>query len=341
MSPPTPSQPARFLDDLLAKPAALARLRAALEVPGVFRDVPTPADRIVLLGMGSSRYAAEVTAARLRAAGVHAVAEVASAAVGTAPGPGTLAIAISATGGSVETLAALERHRGRSRVVAITNRPGAPVTEGADAVLDLVAGEEASGVACRTFQHTLLLLRALEAHLGGEPVAMGPLIDGVARATEHLLATRDDWLPAVDVALEGPDGVHAIAPAERWSSAMQSALMVREGPRRPATGSETGDWSHVDVYLTKTRDYRALFFPGSRWDAQALDWLTQRRSTWVAVGGVTPGATATVRYPGDTDPAIALATETLVAELFAQRWWARQGGVAEGDAASAEAAPGA
>lgn len=323
MSAPTSSQPARFLDDLLAKPAALARLGATLDTPGVFHAVPARAERVVLLGMGSSRYAAEVTAARLRAARIQAVAEVASAEVGTAPGPATLAIAISATGGSVETLAALERHRGRSRTVAITNRPGSPVTEAVDAVLDLAAGAETSGVACRTFQHTLLLLRALEAHLGGEPIAMGPLIDGVARATDHLLATREEWLPAVDAALDGPDGVHAIAPAERWSSAMQSALMVREGPRRPATGSETGDWSHVDVYLTKTRDYRALYFPGSRWDAQALDWLAQRRSTWVAVGGETPGAAATVRYPGDADPAIALATETLVAELLAQRWWAR------------------
>jgi glucosamine 6-phosphate synthetase-like amidotransferase/phosphosugar isomerase protein len=324
MTDPAASQPARFLDDLLAKPAALARLGAALAAPGVFRDVPARAERVVLLGMGSSRYAAEVSAARLRAAGVAAVAELASAEVGTPAGSGTLAVVISATGGSVETLAALERHRGRSRIVAITNRPGAPVTEGAEAVLDLAAGEEASGVACRTFQHTLLLLRALEAHLGGAPADMASLIEGVAAATEHLLATRGDWLPAVDAALDGPDGVHAIAPAERWSSAMQSALMVREGPRRPATGSETGDWSHVDVYLTKTRDYRALLFPGSRWDAQALDWLTQRRSTWVAVGGEAPGTAATVRYPGDTDPAIALATETLIAELLAQRWWARQ-----------------
>ena len=38
--------------------------------------------------------------------------------------------------------------------------------------------------------------------------------------------------------------------------------MVREGPRRAADGCETGDWNHVDVYLTKTLDYRALMFTG-------------------------------------------------------------------------------
>ena len=137
-------------------------------------------------------------------------------------------------------------------------------------------------------------------------------------ATAWLLAeSRASWLPAVADALDGPHGVFAIAPAERWSSAAQSALMVREGPRRPATGSETGDWAHVDVYLAKTLDYRALLFTGSRWDAQALDWLGRRGATWVAVGGEASGARVTVRYPGDEDAEVALATETLVAELVA------------------------
>lgn len=316
-----------FLADLEAKPDALARLGAALGRPGVFADVPRDAGRVVLLGMGSSRFAAEVAAARMRAAGIAAVAELASAELGTVAGPGTLVVAISATGTSVETLAALDRHRGRSRIVAVTNRPGSPVTDGADVVLDLVAGEEAGGVACRTFQHTVLLLRALAAHLAGEPLDALALCGRAATATAALLATRDAWLPAVDAALDGPDGVYALAPAERSSSAAQAALMVREGPRRAATGCETGDWAHVDVYLAKTLDYRALLFAGSRWDTQALDWLRRRGSTVVAVGGLgepVPDARATVRYPIDDDPDVALATEVLVAELVAATWWGRQ-----------------
>jgi hypothetical protein len=77
----------------------------------------------------------------------------------------------------------------------------------------------------------------------------------------------------------------------------------------------------VDVYLTKTLDYRALLLTGSRWDDQALDWLRKRGSTFVAVGAGIEGATAVVRYPDDDDPEVALVTETLVAELVAARWW--------------------
>ena len=53
--------------------------------------------------------------------------------------------------------------------------------------------------------------------------------------------------------------------------------MLREGPRRPAVGCETGDWSHVDVYLTKTTDYRLLVFAGSPWEEQMAEWTTLAR----------------------------------------------------------------
>ncbi len=307
--------------DLERKPESLHRLADALAAPGMLAPIPASPRRVVLTGMGSSRYAAEVAALRLRAAGIDAVAELASTAHGWPAGPDLLVLAISASGTSVETLEALGRYRG-SRIVAITEALGSPLADIADGVVPLHAGREVSGVACRTFQHTLLVLRGIEARLTGAPVDAPGMCRLVAEATTDLLDRRDGWLPAVADTLDGPDGVHVLAPAERWSSAAQSALMVREGPRRPATGCETGDWAHVDVYLTRTLDYRALLLTGSRWDGQAVDWMRRRGSTFVAVGGEAEGATTVVRYRHDDDPEVALATETLVAELVAARWWA-------------------
>jgi hypothetical protein len=122
-------------------------------------------------------------------------------------------------------------------------------------------------------------------------------------------------------ALDGPDGVYRLAPVERLSSAEQSALMLREGPRRAAVACETGDWAHVDVYLTRTLDYRAIVFAGSAWDRQALGWLRDRGSTVVAVGAIVPDAAASVRYRGDDDPEVALHAEALIGELIAATWW--------------------
>ena len=72
--------PELYLADLEAKPAALAALASALETGDPFDGLPAGIRRVVFLGMGSSRYAARVAALRLRAAGVDAVAEYASAA---------------------------------------------------------------------------------------------------------------------------------------------------------------------------------------------------------------------------------------------------------------------
>lgn len=311
---------AHFLTDIEAKPAALAGLADALTVTDPWDGLPGGCRRIVLLGMGSSRYAAGVAAPRLRAAGVDAVAEYASATASYPAGPETLVVAISATGGSRETLDAVARYAGRSPVVALTNTPESALGAAADLTVPLLAGPERSGVACRTFQHTLALLLALERRLGGPAHDVAAILRDAADATSDLLERRVTWLPRALELLDGPDGVYAIAPAERLSSAEQSALMLREVPRRAADACETGDWAHVDVYLTKTRDYRALLFPGSRYDAQAMEWVNRRGSTVLAVGGEVDGAKASVRYRHDEDPLVALLTEPLVAELLAAHW---------------------
>ncbi|MFG1698768.1 SIS domain-containing protein [Nonomuraea sp. NPDC049309] len=314
-----------YLADLESKPEALAGLAAALRAGDPFDGLPGDVDRVLFLGMGSSRYAAGVAARRLRAAGVAAVAEYASAATAFPPAPGTLVVPISATGGSRETLDAVEAYQGGpSFLAALTNRPDSALAKAADLVVEMRAGEERGGVACRTFQHTLVLLLALESRLTGRALDLPALVERAGEATADLLERRDEWLPLTMELLDGPHGVYTIAPAERLSSAEQSALMLREGPRRPADACESGDWSHVDVYLTKTLDYRALLFPGSRYDEQAMDWVRQRGSTVVTVGGEVKDAAAAVRYVHDDDPDVALLTETLVAELVAAYWWSAQ-----------------
>lgn len=315
--------PARFLADLEAKPARLREL-ARLADDGALHwpdDLVAGASRVLLAGMGSSWFAAQVAALRMRRLGLAAMAELASVEASWPPRGDLLVVGISASGASVETLEFVQGHGGVSRVVALTNVEGSTVTEHAAGVVLMHAGPEEGGVACRSYQHTLVALLALEEQLGGVDLGLAAAVRATADACEHLLGTRDRWLPGVLDALDGGAGVWALAPAERIGSALQGALMVREGPRRLADGCETGDWSHVDVYLTKTLDYRALVFPGSRYDAAAADWMTQRGSTAVAVGGEFPAATLTVRYPGDDDPLVSLLAEVLVPELVAATWW--------------------
>lgn len=315
--------PDAFVSDLGRKPDALGWLAEEIGAENPWAAVvPDDVDRVVLLGMGSSAYAGGAAAARMRARGLVAVSELASAALLPQWGPGTLVVATSATGGSVETLDALSRLPAGVRTVALTNTPGSPVTERCDGVVDMRAGREQGGVACRSYQHTLALLMALELHLCGmDSAGLVTALTAAATASAHLLDRETDWLPAVSEQLLGPSGTHLAAPQHRFCSAQQGALMLREGPRRPAVGCETGDWSHVDVYLTKTTDYRLLVFAGSPWEEQMAEWTTMRGTTVVGVGGAVPGAGFAVRYPGDGDDDVRLLTEVLVPELIAARAW--------------------
>jgi glutamine---fructose-6-phosphate transaminase (isomerizing) len=317
--------PELFLQDLEAKPERLRTLADALDEAPVWGAIPPGTRRVVLLGMGSSRYAAAVVAARLRAAGLHAVAEYASAEAATPGGAGTVAVGISASGKTEETTAALRRHRDAgSAAIALTNAPASAIAVAGTVVVDMMAGPERGGVACRTFQHTLALLLALEDRLLARDISHVPTIcRRAADATEDLLERRDAWVPEVANLLTGSGQAFVLAPHERLSSAEQGALMLREGPRIPADACETADWLHVDVYLTRSIDYRALVFAGSPFDADAMGWMRDRGATVCAVGADLADAKATVRYPGDDDPDVALLTETIVPELVAADVWRR------------------
>lgn len=321
-------KPDAFLADLRRKPEVLRTQAARLREGNPWAVLPARPDRVVLLGMGSSLYAAGVAAARLRARGVVAVAELASSdllPVWGGSSTGTLVVAISASGESTEPLDALARLPVGVPTVALTNTPGSTVTALCRRTVLLQAGPETGGVACRSFQHTLALLLALEAHLLDDPVdPLAVLLEQSALASEHLLAHEPVWRPTVTDVLVGPSGAHLAAPARRLASAQQGALMLREGPRYAATAGEVADWAHVDVYLTKNTDYRLLVFGGSRWDEGIREWTRPRGTPVVAVGAPFEDATVSVRYPHDDIDDVRLLTETLVVELVAARLWIDQ-----------------
>lgn len=301
--------------DLLAIPDRLGQLARHLE-----HDNPWPPlapEGPLLSGMGSSQYAARTVSGWLHAAGVNAMDEIASTDPAWPGGDGGCAILISASGGSAETLDRMERLSSGTQRIALVNSLDSALARHADVVVDMLAGPEDGEVACRTYRHTLALLLALA--LPRREVAAA--CRAAAQRTEELLADST-WLDRVDEVLSPAATTYWIAPESRIGSALQSALMVREIPRRPAVGCETGDWSHVDVYLTLTTDYRCVVFTGSRWDAQAADWLSRRGSEVVCVGegiGI-PGETT---VPMPADPLVRMLCEPLVAELLALRWWRR------------------
>lgn len=319
--------PDGFLRDILVAPDRLEALLDAYERASSRLSVlPVRAfdcRRVVLVGMGSSRFAAVAAAALLRSRGIDAVAELASTGAPTPPSPETLAIGISASGTTSETVEALLAHRGTSVCVAVTNDAESELAAAADFVLPLFAGREEGGVACLTYQATVAVLLLLAGRLADD----GPRTDDLRPAVEaaaELRTKRRAWLDELATLVDDTRIVATIAPAERLSSALQSALMLREGPRVTADATETGDWLHVDVYLSKRPGYLGLLFPGSPFDEGVMDWAAKREFPVVSVGVPIPGAALVIPYPHAAEPYVATLVETGAAELVAAELWQRR-----------------
>jgi fructoselysine-6-P-deglycase FrlB-like protein len=299
-------RPELLTPDVVDTPAWLHRVAVA---HAGLDPLALEARRVLFIGMGSSRYAALNAAAYLRSLGRDAHAEHASSGAPQPPEKGLLVVAVSAGGGSRETVAAARRHRGTSTVVGITNRPQSALASEVDTCLELHAGEEASGVACRTYTNTLALLLMMSG-IEARRVATA------AEASAGLINTTPEWL-GVAAELVGRRAIHVLAPAERIGSAEQSALMLREVPRIRADACETGDWSHVDVYLSKLPGLGLVLLRGSAWEAEVLEWAGSRGCPVVTVGGPLPGAALDVPVPGGDDPIVRMLAEVRVCELLA------------------------
>jgi glucosamine--fructose-6-phosphate aminotransferase (isomerizing) len=322
-------------EDILAGPDELAAAidlhkRGIVALPEGLLDRP----RWVLIGMGSSGFAARDAAAALRSVGHDAIAEIASASDGTPPGPDTLAIVISNSGRTTETVAAAARHHHRSGVIALTSEPASALAAEADAVLPLVGERaETAGIATLSSRSTVAALRLLAGQV--DPSQGGHGIASAVPSLETLLGDRDAWLTrAADVLATGRP-IHVLGDGLRLGSVEQAALMLREAPRMEAFAWDTGDWLHVGLYTLLPGD-AVLLFSGSPADDEVIRTVHARGSKVVVVGDDRDESDIHVPLPVTVtdDPAIRSLVESAVPELLAAELWARASATTVGEDSS-------
>ncbi len=319
-----PDRSADLLADILASPDELAAVldlhaRAIAGFDEALFDHP----RWRFLGMGSSRLAALDAASRLRAVGVDAAAEVASGASPSEARADTVAVVISNSGRTPEVVAAADRHRDGSHVIALTGDPKSPLAGRADAVLQLVAQRgESAGIANLSFRSTVAALSMIVDRIEGLTAGAG--LAAAIPVLEALLAGRTDWLgSAADVLGEGRE-VHVLADASRIGIAEQAALVLREGPRISAHAFDTGDWLHVGLYTLLPGD-PVLLLTGAAADEAAVATTVARGGRIVAVGGKVKDAVASIPLPDSVlaDDRLRALVEPAVTELIAAELWHR------------------
>ena len=310
---------AGFIDDLSNLPIVISSI-SQTKIWG--KEAIEKNQFIYFVGMGSSYYAAQDIARQLRSNGYLAVAEIASAITPKSFPENSLVVAISASGNSVEVIRFLEDLPTNIHSVALTREADSKITKLVKEVMLLPIKAETGGVSTWSYRATLIALFQLLEKLGITPSVKETCLSA-QKQIQKLLDSKNQWLESFMNLTTSDNGIWLMSPAERSGSALQGALMFREGPKVKADGCETGDWSHVDVYLTKSLDYKALMFTGSVWDQQAVEWLVNRNSSFGSIGSYSKGNIASINIE-DGDTLFKLLTEILIPELMSANLWSKQ-----------------
>lgn len=313
-----PDRAAALVRDIEAIPGVLDRM-AGLDLRASFRDLVGGTwrpRRVVLTGLGSSRFAALDVEADLLAFGINVTVEPASTDRPAEPSADCLCVAISSSGRTPEAVVAAERHLGVSRVLAVTRDAKSPLAATADSVTILPVEAEESGVATTTYVATLAVLRGLVAAIT-EAESPDPSLARAAADAQAVLASRDAWLLAAQDILSGVESLTVLAPWSERGAAEQIALLFREAPRRSADVAETAEWLHTGIY-TALPGSVVLVLVGSPADEEAARTIVGRSGQVLAIGGVTasllPHVAAVI--PSTSGPARILGPALVAAELW-------------------------
>jgi glucosamine--fructose-6-phosphate aminotransferase (isomerizing) len=305
-----------FRDGVRAQPDAVSQTAArASDWLAEHRDVLGPGTTsALLLGIGASHAVLAAPVAALRGAGVLAVRSTGEDLAAGTTLPFDLAVAVSQSGRSPETVAALDvvdpGHR-----LAVVNQPASPLAAAAGRTWWL-GGLVDSGMSSVAVAATAVALGMLaERRVEGAPTPvwrrLPELLDGVledrgTRTAVEDFAARAATAGCIDVAGR-PRSVGA---------AEQGALLLREGPKVASLGTGTRTYLHG---LTDAVGRTAHVLVGGAREAALADQLAAYGVPVLLVTDeqARPGAGVHVAQLPQLPPLAAVVTEVAVLQLLA------------------------
>lgn len=260
-----------YLDEIGEQPAAIRRLCKLLtvELTAKIGDIRHAIDggsirHIVLTGMGGSLFSAYGTWLRLsEALDVPVSLWDTSELIQQAPGvlrKGTMVVAISQSGESVELRRMTEIDNGSSVRVSITNTAKNSLTRWAGLSLATKVGPEQT-VSTKTYTAGLVALYILERLLLGQRAQLEAEIEQLADAVEG-------QIPRMTVDAEGLlDFIGHDAPitfvgrGASYASAAMAALVTAEAAKAPTQALSGGQFRHGPLELVRD-GFRCVMFMG-------------------------------------------------------------------------------
>lgn len=227
-----------FPDGIVAQPDVLAQSAKTLREAIPHLPRPGVADVIALVGIGASEHAARSAAAVWRDQGLRAFAVSASELQSSTTHGADILVGLSESGRSAETVAALGRATGATRV-GVTNFADSPLAEVTEHLLELESGPD-SPVYTTGYTATLQALGLLGEAWGGHSTDWGSLPDLASAVLESAPSVIDEIAPVFEAAR----AIDVVASGAFTSSAGEGALMLRESARVLTASHETFNYLH-------------------------------------------------------------------------------------------------
>ena len=252
-------QPRAVRDTLLGR-ISLEEGEVHLEELGPADDELRGAGRVVLLACGTSWHAALVGKFLIEhVAGLPTEVDYGSEFRYRTPlvGPGTVAVAISQSGETADTLAAFREAKRRGALpLAVCNVPGSMLTREAAGSLLTHAGPEIGVASTKAFTAQLVALSLLALHLGRLRGALSPeacreLLGGLTRVP-HLMELTLEREKAVEELSRGLSHCRDFLYLGRgvnYPIALEGALKLKEISYLHAEGYPAGEMKHGPIAL--------------------------------------------------------------------------------------------
>ncbi len=219
------------------------------------------AQRILVLACGTSYHAGLIGKALIeRLAGVPVDVQLASEyRYGTAfPGPRTLAICVSQSGETADTLEALRKaHLNDHRTLAMTNVVGSTITREADGVFHLRAGPEIGVAATKTFVNSVVAFYLLALHLGAQRRRLPPAdfrslvadVKALPRLSQQTLDHAESVRFFAEKLLVHAERAFFLGRQLSHGVALEAALKLKEISYVHAEGYAAGELKHGPLAL--------------------------------------------------------------------------------------------
>ncbi|WP_025640601.1 SIS domain-containing protein [Schnuerera ultunensis] len=221
-------------------------------------------DKIILVGMGSSLYAAHSVTSYLSSKGIPSLVlsaydlkEYNMAQINSK----SLVVCISQSGNSWEVLELAREIKGKTTVVGIYNNEDGELSQLCDFKLPLFAGVETS-ITNKTYQCTLLVLNMLVHEIcnDNDEKFKSEVEIVIDWCSDWLSNYRDKTMPLLKFS-EDVEMYDFMAYSESLSTARQAGLIFREGLKAYTCSSEFADYAH-GLFLSAQKNYLGLmFFP--------------------------------------------------------------------------------